>query len=335
MNFKHFMGAYIVIVPFAILLILRGFIPTVESTTTTIAVVSESEHAVSPEMIRVLDQYAKIKTYLSIEDMYKKLRGVGTVEGLYWDPAKQQFVSVLQKTPKGNSAFSLAAQVIRQQYLHKNYPGTPPVMTFEYDVPKELSHRTKISPVATMGGSIFFVFLILIAGFVIGLGIVDDKENGTDKALHVSPVSKSDYFIGKSIYPLLIIAFYSIIALLVLGLIHVNILQVYLLVIVSFSITLLFGLLLGALANNETEAVGVGKLLSMLMMLAILGGVLLPDAWQWAVWWAPFYWVYDVLQEIFTETVTWTSLAWKSAVTVGLTLFYFLLLRKKIIKGLS
>ena len=45
--------------------------------------------------------------------------------------------------------------------------------------------------------------------------------------------------------------------------------------------------------------------------------------------------IYDILEEIFTETATWGSIAWESAVMVGLTMLYFMLLRKKIIKGLS
>jgi len=335
MNMKHFMGAYMVIVPFAILIVLKLFIPSVESTTSTMAIVSDGPNAVNQEMIQVLDEYAKIKTYASIEDMEQKLRGTGTVEGLYWDPDNNQYVSVLERSQEGNSGISLASQIIRQNYYQQHYPDALVKIKFESRIPDELSERTKVSPVATMGGAIFLVFLIIIAGFVIGLGIVDDKENGTDKAILVSPVSKTDYFMGKSIYPLLILAFYSIVALLILGLMHVNILQVYLLVIVSFSMTLLFGLILGALASNENEAIGLGKMLSMVVMLSILGGALLPDAWQWAVWWSPLYWIFNILEGIFTETILWSVFIWKSVLAILISVVIFFLLRKKIIKGLS
>jgi len=186
-----------------------------------------------------------------------------------------------------------------------------------------------------MGGSIFIILMLIISGFIIGLNIVNDKEEGTDNAIKVSPVSKSDYFIGKSIYPLLVTLFYTIIALLVLKLIHVNILQTYTVVLVSFGISLVFGLIQGAIAKNENEAIGFGKMLSMVVLLSILGGTLLPDKWQWAVWWSPLYWAYDILDEIFTETANWRGVVWESAVTAGLTGIYFLLLRKKIVKGLS
>ena len=228
----------------------------------------------------------------------------------------------MERSLKGNTIFSVASRYIRQLYYQKNYPDASRITEFLHGVPAELSDRTKTPPVATMGGSIFIAFMIIITAFIIGLGVVMDKEYGTDKALRVSPLSKTDYFIGKSIFPLFVMALYTIIALLMLGLMHVNILQVYLVVLSSFTISLLFGLLIGALGKNEIEAIGIGKLLSMVLMLAILGGTLLPENLQWLVWWAPIYWIYDILEEIFTETATWGSITWKSAVMVGLTGLY-------------
>jgi len=335
MNFKHWMGAYMMIIPMLILIILRFFIPSMESTTTTLAIVTDGPNAVPQEMVDVLDPYAKIKEVHSIEAMEQKLRGIGSVEGLYWNERSKNYVSVLEKSPIGNSAFSVASQIIRQYYYKLENSDSEPIVTFKACVPEELSDRSVISPVASTGGSIFFVFMIIISGFIIGLGIVDDKENGTDKAMLVSPVTKSEYFIGKSIYPIILIMVYAIIALLVLGLMDVNILQVYTLVVVSIASTLFFGLLLGALANNENEAIGIGKLLSWVVMLAILGGTLLPENWQWAVWWAPFYWIYDMMEGVFTQDIGWIEIAWKSAITIALTAAFTLLLRKKIIKGLS
>ncbi|MCK5821998.1 MAG: ABC transporter permease [Bacteroidales bacterium] len=335
MNLKHWMGAYMLIVPMAILIVLRFFIPSMESTTTTLAIVTAGPNAVKQEIVEVLNPYAKIKEVSSIDDMEQKLRGIGSVEGLYRDNDADQLVSVLEKSISGNSTFSVASQIIRQHYYKLKNGDSEPVVTFSSGVPEELSARSVISPVASTGGSIFFVFMIIISGFIIGLGIVDDKENGTDRAILVSPVTKTEYFIGKSIYPLILIMVYAIIALLVLGLMDVNILQVYVLAVVSLATTLLFGLLLGALAQNENEAIGVGKLLSWVVMLAILGGTLLPDNWQWAVWWAPFFWIFDMMEGVFTNDIEWIEIAWKSAVTIGLTGVFAVLLRKKISKGLS
>lgn len=335
MNMKHWMGAYMAVVPLAILLILRFFIPGMENSKATLAVVTEGSYAVPAEMVLELNDYVRVKEYASIEAMEQKLRSTGSAEGLYYDQDKGQYVSVLEKNLKGNAAFSVAAQVIRRAAHEADRGDQASVVQFTAQVPEELSDRPKTSPVASMGGSIFFVFIIMIAGFFIGLGIVDDKENGTDKAIRVSPVTKTEYFIGKSIFPLILIGVYSIISLWVLGLMDVNIGQVYVMVGISFVLTLLFGLLLGALASNESEAIGIGKLLAWVIMLAILGGTLLPDQWQWAVWWAPFYWVYDIMEGVFTQSEQWVDIAWKGGVTLFLAAGFFGLFRKKIVKGLS
>lgn len=335
MNLKHWMGAYMAIVPLAILLILRFFIPSMENSKATLAVVTAGPHAVPAEMVVVLEEYAKVKEYPSIDAMEQKLRSTGSAEGLYYHQEEEQYVSVLEKSIQGNSAFSVAAQVIRRDFHEKEKGAGVSVVDFTAQIPPELSDRPETSPVASMGGSIFFVFIIIIAGFFIGLGIVDDKESGTDRAILVSPVTKSEYFIGKSIFPMMLIAVYSIIALWVLGLLDVNIGQVYVMVLISFMLTLFFGLLLGALASNENEAVGIGKLLAWVVMLAILGGTLLPDKWQWAVWWAPPYWVYNIMEGVFTQSEEWMDILWKGMITVALTAGFFVLFRKKIIKGLS
>jgi ABC-2 type transport system permease protein len=334
-TFKSGMGAYMMIVPMIMIIVLKFFLPSMDSTSANMAVVIEGPNAVKQEVIAELETFAKVKTYANIEDMEQKLRGTGTVEGLYWDPDEEQYVSVLERNIENNKAFSNGARMIRQHYVKEFYPERPKTNTFIYDVPEELSDRSETSPVATMGGSMFILFMSFIGAFLIGLGVVNDKELGTDRALQVTPLTKAEYYVGRSIFPLFTIAFYTIVSLLILGLMHVNILQVYLVVISSFSITLLFGLLIGALAHNDNEAIGVGKMLGMLLMLSILGGTLLPDNWHWVVYWTPFYWVYDVLESVFTQTATWGDFAWKNALIIGICAMYFIVLKKKIVKGLS
>lgn len=335
LNFKGFMGAYIAIVPLLILLVLRFFLPTMDSTSATVAVVSEGPHAVEAKLIERLERVAEVVTYDSIQAMENKLRGTGSAEGLYYDPDAQQYVSVLEENIEANTAFSTGARTVRQWYLDNEYPGAEPVITFAATVPAELSDRTENPPVATMGGAIFLTFISIAVAFVIGLGIVNDKEYGTDRALRVSPVSLGDYYLGKSLFPLLLLLAYPIIALLVLGLMEASIVQVYVIVVGSFAISLFVGLLVGSLAGNQTEAIGVAKSIAMVMMLAILGGTLLPEKWQWVTYWVPSYWVYNMAEGVFTLTETWAEIGWKVAVMLGSVGVYFVLLRKRFAAGLS
>jgi len=335
MSVKGFMGGYLLIVPAAILIILRFFIPSVESTSANIAVVTEGANAVEQSLLESLDEFAHVVTFDTVERMEQKLRGTGSFEGLYWDPDAGQYVSVVERTRDGNTLFSVGARVVRQYEYRTLDPNGPTITHYSAGVPAELSDRSRISPVATVGGSIFVAFMTIVYGFMIGMNLVNDKEEGTDMALKVSPVSKFDYFVGKAIFPFLLTLLYAFITLAVLRLFNVNIFQTYAVAIASFACTLLVGLLVGAIATNENEAIGIVKLLGMVVGLSILGGTLLPDKWQWAVWWSPFYWIFDTLGDVFSETSTWGTLGWKSAVIIGAPAIYFLLLRKRIVKGLS
>jgi ABC-2 type transport system permease protein len=73
----------------------------------------------------------------------------------------------------------------------------------------------------------------------------------------------------------------------------------------------------------------------MVLMLGLLGGALLPDNWQWVVYWVPIYWTFDVAEEIFTLTATWDAVAWKSGVALGISLLAYGVLQKRIARGLS
>ncbi|MFP4365125.1 MAG: ABC transporter permease [Spirochaetia bacterium] len=335
LSFKSFMGAYMIIAPVFILIIINAFLPSVENTEVTIAAVTEGEYAVPAETLEILENVANVEEYASIEAMEQKLRNTGSAEGLYWDPRENQFVSVMERSLENNEYFSYAARFIRLDYLETNFPDSESLTVFEAEVPHELSERTETSPIATIGGSAFLVFMVIVSGFLIGLNIVNDKEEGTDRAIRVSPVTKAEYFLGKSIFPFLILIFYTLISLFTLGLSCVNILQVYIVVIGAYSVTLLLGLLMGSIARNETEALGLGKVLSILLLLAVLGAALLPDAWQFIIWWLPTYWIFDSLELVFTETATWIGTIWRTLVLCGLSGLYALLLGKKIKAGLS
>ncbi len=335
MSFKGFMGSFLLIVPLAILIVLRFFLPAAQEAGATVAVVTEGPNAVGEDVVERLGRIGTVLRYGDIESMERKLRGSGSAEGLYYDPSAGQYVSVLERSLEGNRYFSFGARLLRRKAMEERHPGLGRASDFTITVPPELSGRSATSPVATMGGAVFIVYMIIIGAFLIGLGLVNDKEEGTDKALRVSPVRKAQYFIGKAMLPAVIILSYSIAAIFVLRLMDANLLMVLVAATAAFSVTMLFGLLLGAVARNENEGIGIGKLLAMLLMLAILGGTLLPESWRWIVYWHPVYWVYDLVERILSSRAAWPDVAMKAALVLALNGLYFLLLRRRIFAGLS
>jgi hypothetical protein len=335
LSFKSYIGIFMLVVPFVILLVLRFFLPSVENAGATFAVVTGGPNAVAREVVLELDRYGTVHEYGTIDQMEDRLRGAGEAEGLYYDPDAGQYVSVLERNIESNTVFSTASRIVRQLYVRENHAGLEPIVQYRSYVPDELEDRTQNPPVATVGGSIYIIYLTILSAFMIGLSIVNDKEYGTDRAYRVSPVSRVDYFVGKSIYPLLVLLVYAAVGIWILGLTGTNIAQVYVAVILAFGVSMLIALLVGALTKNENEAIGVIKLIGMVIAMGILGGTLLPQAWQWVAYWIPFYWLYTMLEAVFTLSETWGAVGWKAAIVLGLTLVYFLLTRKKIVEGLS
>lgn len=335
MSLKSFVAAYMLVAPLLILVVFRLFIPSVQGTTATIAAVTTGPEAVAEDLLADLDRLFDLEHYETVERMEARLRGAGTVEGLYREAESGTYVSVVEEGSAANERFSVGAAAVRQYLLDRDYPDRRRVVRFQTSVPDALLDRTGNSPVATNGGAIFITLSIIITAFSVGLSVVNDKEYGTDRALKVTPLTRVEYYVAKAVLPVAIMLIYPAITVLVLGLEGVNLGMLYLSVILAVPTALVLGLFLGAMATNETEAMGVGKTLSTLVLLAILGGVLLPAAWQWTVYWVPVYWLFDMVEGIFSAGAVWTEVLWKSGVMVGTTAVYFLLARRRFAKGLS
>jgi hypothetical protein len=135
MSFKNFMGAYLLIIPMVILLILRSFLPAVDSSSANFAVINEGPNAVDRELIATLDEIGDVSFYSTIEELEDRMAAIGEIEGLYWDPEAGQYVSLVEKTREDNENFTLASRYIRQQYFKENYPQVPRLIDFSAGVP--------------------------------------------------------------------------------------------------------------------------------------------------------------------------------------------------------
>ncbi len=335
LTFRNFMGTYVILAPALVLVVLRLFLPSVESTSGTVAIVDTGPQAVEARVITELERFADVERFPTVEAMEDRLRASGSAEGLYRDPQSGQYVSLMERNVEDNTLFSAGARAVRQAIA-----GTAPgeesdVIDFSAYVPPELADRSVNSPLATAGGAIFYSFFAMIAGFLIGISIVQDKEQGTIDAVRVSPVTNLEYYLGKSVFPILMMFLYVPVGIAVLRLVGVNIAQTFALVAASVALALLFGLLVGAIARNQTEALGIVKGIGTLFMLALAGGLLLPDRWEWVVYWVPVYWIMDAAQGIFQLTATWADVMWRSGVLIGICLLVFVGLRPRLARGLS
>lgn len=131
----------------------------------------------------------------------------------------------------------------------------------------------------------------MLAGIVLGLALVDEREQQTWLLFRVLPsgtTTFSTYLIASTLLVSLVGGGLSA---LVYGLPVVDVAAFSGGVLAAASGAPVFLLLLGAFASNKVEALALQKIAGSITMPPILI-FLIPDAWQWVLWWNPWYWIY-------------------------------------------
>ncbi len=147
-------------------------------------------------------------------------------------------------------------------------------------------------------GSIFLVIMCLtIGGFVMGLGIVGDREERSIDALAVTPLRLEEYLVGRAVTGSMValILGYSVL-LIVLGPANVDALRVLPALLASTSLAILFGYLLGTFSSNQLGAIAFTKALALPYTMVPLAGMLLPDRLHRFLYPFPNYWSFEALR---------------------------------------
>ncbi len=176
---------------------------------------------------------------------------------------------------------------------------------------------------------------ILVGGFVIGFNVIEEKESGTIKALNVTPMRKYEFIIGRSIIGILVPIIHVYVILWVFDMLDVNWAMLLAMTIVSSLIGILIGFFIGIISPNQISGMANLKGTFLLVTLAILGGILLPKSKQFLLYWAPPYWSLVGYRDILLDKATWIDLLGYIGWILGLSFLIFMLLRKKIKRGLA
>ncbi len=146
-----------------------------------------------------------------------------------------------------------------------------------------------------------FAMALALGGGIIGLNIIEEKEEGTVQAIHVSPVRQVEFFAGKSILGALIAMIQIIGILFIVGYGDVNLAQTIAFSFVNLTILILLGFLIGVLSSNQVMGLANMKFLFLPIAVSILGAVLVPANWKFTLYWSPFYWSYLGYEKFFKE----------------------------------
>ncbi len=139
--------------------------------------------------------------------------------------------------------------------------------------------------------SFFFVLqLPLLFGLLVGLLILDERDDDTLTALRVTPISMTGYAIYRGGAATLLSTLYIVIALPSTGLMPLTLLPALIpIAVLSGVLAPLFGLILATIASNKVEGLALMKALG-IFLLGPLAAYLIDSNWQLLMGILPTYW---------------------------------------------
>lgn len=314
---RDFLIIYIIIAPIIIAFILSGFIPSAESASLTFAV----DSSISNELVEEFKKYGTVEIFQSKKDLEERVSaiddviGITAIDGIYEIVAEGNETEGMTNIPKN----------IISKYTSVKEGNVRNIVNVNFsDVGYE------ISPIAIIGGISVIILSVVLAGMVVGLNIVDEKDAKTIKALNTTPMSRTDFIIGKSLTGCLISLVQIFIIMMILGFTEFNFIMALVFSLVNFLIVILFGFLIGFSSPNQMAAAANMKILLLPVSIAIAGAVLLPMSKHFLLYWCPFYWMYRGYGDIMKNTATWSNIGIYSIWILGITAVLIIALRKKV-----
>ncbi|MGF1473365.1 MAG: ABC transporter permease [Rubrobacteraceae bacterium] len=139
--------------------------------------------------------------------------------------------------------------------------------------------------------SFFFVLqLPLVFGLLVGLLILDERDDDTLTALRVTPISITGYALYRGGAAILLSTLYVILALPLTGLMPLTVLPALIpIALVSGIMAPLFGLVLATFASNKVEGLALMKALG-IFLLGPLAAYFIGSNWQLLLGILPTYW---------------------------------------------
>ncbi len=192
-----------------------------------------------------------------------------------------------------------------------------------------------IPPLKQIMVNALLLFISVLAGMLIALNIIEEKTDKTISAIHVTPVSRLVFILGKSLTGAVFAILMSLIGLMVTGFGQVNLLQMLPVILAITLLSIMIGFIQGINGDDVMEAAGSVKLMFLPLAGSIVGYELLAEKWHPFLYWSPFYWAYRANDMILSQDGNWAQLLLFVGVIALLCAIVFAILAPRIQKGLQ
>lgn len=316
---RDYMILYILIAPFLISLILKMLIPAAGTTTINVAV----DKSIDQSTVTYLGDFGRVEVLSNIGSVKKRVQDTDDIFGLV---KSENGYHIFQQGNEMNETVKIL------DYIVNSYEN----QSFKIPIEVKISDiGWKLSPLKQYGASFIVIFMSVLGGMIILLNIVEEKQYNTLAAVNVSPIGRAEFVIGKGLLGFVIPIIH---AFGILGILHFPDINYWMVAAVTISIALIsviVGFVIGVMNDNPISAISSMKMLFIPILASIFGGIYLSKKWLFVLYWSPFYWAYDAMNDILLQEATWNHVLANCGIIVIITGVVFILLSKRIQRGLN
>lgn len=318
-NTREAIPLFIIILPLMVAIGINLITPGINDTTVNIAMV-KNEYK---EQADYFSNFAHIEYFETRQDVEKRVMERDNMLGIVKEAG--DYIILAQ----GNEPRTVIDYAKLIKTLYETGSRLEDSRTEIVEFGQEIPQLKKV-----MVNSLLLLNAVL-AGMIVALNILEEKNDRTVSAVNVSPVSRTAFILGKSVTGIVYTLFLTIACIYITGFHEVNIVKVILVVLSTAVISMTIGFLQGVNSSDVMEAAGSVKLMFLPLAGSIAGFELVKHGWQVLFYWSPFYWAYKVNDLILSKSGTWLELMLCVLIIFAISAVVYLLMAPRIRKGLQ
>ncbi len=278
--FRDGITIYLAISPAVLALIFIFVFGSIQESSVPLAV----DKSLSQELTVKLEAVADIEYMEDIESLKKRVSGADSIAGVYMQDG------IIKLLVEGNEA---------QGFVESRQSLVSAALSFEHIEYTSEAVESQSSLAYNISMACIFLLALFIGGATLGLGGVNERENGVIRAVSISPMTLWGYITSK-IIPALLFGIVGVSACaLIMGRADA-LLEFILLTLCSVFVSGIIIFLIIAFADNQIAAVGVLKIVMPLFLIVGISAVFIPEKWLFLYYALPMYWQYAAIDAIIS-----------------------------------
>ncbi|MFZ7121594.1 MAG: ABC transporter permease [Eubacteriaceae bacterium] len=318
-NTRDFLALYILVIPIILAFGINLLTPSINNTSVNLALI-EGDNA---EQVAYLEDFANVELFKDMEAIEERVGRRDNIIGILPDGDDYYVLQQGNETEEVVDYAKMLLTFYEEDVQIAN--SNAEIIDFGRTVP----------PFKKMLVNIMILMISVLGGMLIALNIVEEKVDRTIRAIHLSPVSRKTYILGKSIMGIFLPVYGTIAVVLITGFSDINYFQMLFFVLVSTVLSLLVGFIEGLNNDDVISAAANIKILFLPVAASVVAVEILSAKWQILFYWIPFYWAYKGNDAILSGTASWQQILLYSIIIIGLSAIVYIRLAPKIRKGLE